>query len=158
MSTILSIIIVCVILGIIAIYIFNYSHVRKQNIRDLYTEGLDLLIAGRRKEAYRNFKSIIDKDTNSIGAYIKLGQVVREGGNPKKALEIHKNLLLRNKLSNYDKIELYKFDIHSNQTIRDMIERDRVTDDISNFLLKSSFKISLNKSLKASLTKSLFYF
>ena len=31
-----------------------------------------------------------------------------------------------------------KFDIRSNQTIRDMIERDRVTDDISNLLLKAS--------------------
>ena len=108
MSTILSIIIVCVILGIIAIYIFNYSPVRKQNIRDLYTEGLDLLIAGRRKEAYRNFKSIIDKDTNSIGAYIKLGQVVREGGNPKQALKIHKFLVLRKNLTKYEKVELHK--------------------------------------------------
>ena len=105
---ILSIIITCILVVIIAVYILNYSPRNKQNIRDLYTEGLDLLISGRRKEAYKNFKSIIDKDTNNIGAYIKLGQVVREGGNPKQALKIHKSLVLRKNLTKYEKIELHK--------------------------------------------------
>ena len=105
---ILSIIITCILVAIIAVYILNYSPRNKQNIRDLYTEGLDLLISGRRKEAYKNFKSIIDKDTNNIGAYIKLGQVVREGGNPKQALKIHKSLVLRKNLTKYEKIELHK--------------------------------------------------
>ena len=108
MSMILSIIITCILVAIIAVYILNYSPRNKQNIRDLYTEGLDLLISGRRKEAYKNFKSIIDKDTNNIGAYIKLGQVVREGGNPKQALKIHKSLVLRKNLTKYEKIELHK--------------------------------------------------
>jgi len=78
------------------------------SIKDLYAEGLDMLVVGKRKTAYRIFKKIIQQDSNNIKAYLHLGQVVREGGNPKKALEIHQNLLHRKNLNNYDKIQLYK--------------------------------------------------
>ena len=47
---------------------------------------------GKRKKAYKNFKLIIDKDSNNIKAYLYLGRVVRDGGNPKKALEIHNHI------------------------------------------------------------------
>ena len=78
------------------------------SMKDLYAEGLDMLVVGKRKSAYRIFKKIIQHDSNNVKAYLHLGQVVREGGNPKKALEIHQNLLHRKNLNNYDKIQLYK--------------------------------------------------
>ena len=78
------------------------------SIKTLYAEGLDMLIMGKRKEAYKNFKLIIEKDSNNIKAYLYLGQVVRDGGNPNKALEIHQPLLYRKDINNYDKVELYK--------------------------------------------------
>ena len=78
------------------------------SIKDLYAEGLDMLVAGKRKAAYKNFKTIIEQDSDNIKAYLHLGQVVREGGNPRKALEIHQNLLHRKNLNKYDKIQLYK--------------------------------------------------
>ena len=65
------------------------------SIKTLYAEGLDMLIMGKRKKAYKNFKLIIEKDSNNIKAYLYLGQVVRDGGNPDKALEIHQSLLYR---------------------------------------------------------------
>ena len=37
-----------------------------------------------------------------------MGQVLREGGNVKDAIKIHKMLLYRKKIENYEKIELYK--------------------------------------------------
>ena len=78
------------------------------SIKTLYAEGLDMLIMGKRKKAYKNFKLIIEKDSNNIKAYLYLGQVVRDGGNPNKALEIHQPLLYRKDINNYDKVELYK--------------------------------------------------
>ncbi|MBI45251.1 MAG: hypothetical protein CMG66_03695 [Candidatus Marinimicrobia bacterium] len=78
------------------------------SIKDLYAEGLDMLVMGKRKKAYKNFKLIIDKDSNNIKAYLYLGRVVRDGGNPKKALEIHQSLIHRKDINNYDKVELYK--------------------------------------------------
>ena len=74
----------------------------------MYAEGLDMLVIGKRKSAYKIFKTIIQQDSNNVKAYLHLGQVVREGGNPKKALEIHQSLLHRKNLNNYDKIQLYK--------------------------------------------------
>ena len=78
------------------------------SIKDLYAEGLDMLVMGKRKKAYKNFKLIIEKDSNNIKAYLYLGQVVRDGGNPRKALEIHQPLLYRKDINNYDKVEVYK--------------------------------------------------
>ena len=81
---------------------------RKSNIKDLYSEGLDMLITGYRKGAYQNFKTIIHKDTNNVKAYIKLGQVTRESGNPEQALKIHNSLTLRKRISAYEQLELFK--------------------------------------------------
>ena len=54
------------------------------------------------------FKSIIEKDTSNINAYLRLGQVIREGGNAKQALKIHRGLNLRKGLTHYEQMELYK--------------------------------------------------
>ena len=81
---------------------------RKFGVNDLYSEGLDLLISGKRKQAYYNFKNIVKKDTNNIKAYLKLGQVIREGGNAENALKIHSSIKLRRHLTLVEKIELYK--------------------------------------------------
>ncbi len=67
-----------------------------------------MLVMGKRKVAYKNFKSIIDKDSSNIKAYLYLGQVLREGGNSKKALDVHRNLIHRKDINSYDKIQLYK--------------------------------------------------
>jgi len=74
----------------------------------LYLEGLDLLISGHRKKAYKYFKEIIDQDTTNIKSYIKMGQIVRESKNPRQALKIHNSVSLRKDLSKYEKIELHK--------------------------------------------------
>ncbi len=61
-----EILITLLILGIAAggvtVYVLNYKPLRKSKVKDLYAEGLDLLITGRRKSAYKNFKDIIQKD------------------------------------------------------------------------------------------------
>jgi lipopolysaccharide biosynthesis regulator YciM len=78
------------------------------NIKELYAEGLDMLVSGKYKAAYKNFKEIVEKDSNNIKAYIRLGQVLRQGGNYLKALKIHKSLLNRKSISNYELIEIHK--------------------------------------------------
>ena len=94
---------------IVYLYILKFKP-RKQrsNIKELYSEGLDMIINGNRRAAYKNFKSIIEKDTNNVNAYLRLGQVVREAGNPKRALKIHRALIIRKGLSHYEQIELCK--------------------------------------------------
>jgi len=101
----LIIVIVCVI----AIYFFTtYKPKKQENLKDLYTEGLDLMVDGYRQGAYENFKKIIASETDNVKAYLKLGQVIREGGNPENALKIHMSLNFRKNLSYYERVELYK--------------------------------------------------
>ena len=100
--------IIIVIFLIVAYFVFSYRPKLKADIKDLYSEGLDLMVDGYKQGAYENFKKIIAQDTSNVKAYIKLGQVIREGGNPKNALKIHTQLIFRKNLSYYEKKELYK--------------------------------------------------
>ena len=105
MELALIIVIVC----IIAIYFFTtYKPKKQENLKDLYTEGLDLMVDGYRQGAYENFKKIITSETDNVKAYLKLGQVIREGGNPENALKVHMSLNFRKNLSYYERVELYK--------------------------------------------------
>lgn len=81
---------------------------RSRDSQSLYTEGLDNLLRGNLQKSYQSFKKVIDADTDHIPTYLKMGQVLREGGAPKKALKLHDSLRVRPDLSNYDKTELYK--------------------------------------------------
>ena len=100
-----SLFIIIIVSGGIFFYVFNYMPNRKEHVKDLYAEGLDLLIEGKRKAAYQNFKDIIEKDSENIKAYLRLGQVLRESNNPKNALKVHQQLLHRKKLNFHDKID-----------------------------------------------------
>ena len=107
-----EILITLLVLGVaaggVAVYVLSFKPRRKSKVKDLYAEGLDLLITGRRKSAYKNFKDIIQKDSDNIKAYLRLGQVLREGGNPVQAIKIHRGLLHRRNLTHYEQIELHK--------------------------------------------------
>ena len=105
-----SVLILIPIIGLL-VYFLYYRKLKPHkvnNIREMYAEGLDMLVSGKRIAAYKNFKSIINEDSNNIKAYLRLGQILREGGNVIKALKIHKSLMLRKKITTYEKIELHK--------------------------------------------------
>jgi lipopolysaccharide biosynthesis regulator YciM len=74
----------------------------------MYTEGLDHLLRGNLQRAYKSFRSVIDKDTDHIAAYIKMGQALRSGEAYDQALKLHESLLARTDLSDYELLELYK--------------------------------------------------
>ena len=106
--TLISIIILLLILAVFLFINFDYNSKYKKTDKDLYYEALDQLLIGKLKEAYATLRALIKNDTNNVKAYLKLGQVLREIGNPEKALKVHKNLLIRKDLNNYEKIELLK--------------------------------------------------
>lgn len=97
-----------IVILIVLYFVFSYKPKLKSDIKDLYSEGLDLMVDGYKQGAYENFKKIISQDTSNVKAYIKLGQVIREGGNAQNALKIHTQLIFRKNLSYYEKKELYK--------------------------------------------------
>ena len=68
-----SILILIPIIGL-GIYFLYYRKLRPHkvnNIREMYAEGLDMLVSGKRISAYKNFKNIIDEDSNNIKAYVR---------------------------------------------------------------------------------------
>jgi len=96
-------------LGVLVYFLYiKVNPTKKSDIKELYSEGLDMLVSGKKHSAYNNFKEIISKDSNNVMAYLRLGQILRENGDNLKAIKIHKNLLLRTNLSSYEKIELHK--------------------------------------------------
>ena len=105
---IISIFVLIVLVGGSAFFLLQIKPRKSLGLKDLYSEGLDMLVSGHRKGAYQNFKSIVQKDTENIKAYLKLGQVAREGGNAEQALKIHKSLLLRTKMTPFEQIEMHK--------------------------------------------------
>ena len=89
-------------------YILKLRPNSKAGTKELYSEGLDMMINGLQKSAYHNFKKIVEVDSDNIKAYLRLGQVLRESGSPQKALKIHKGLTIRQNLTSYDLLELHK--------------------------------------------------
>ena len=108
MISLIFILLVLVVLSAIIFYIIKFKPIYSSKVKDLYAEGLDLMITGRRRAAYKNFKDIIQKDSDNIKAYLRLGQVLREGGNHAQAIKIHRSLIHRRILSQYEKVELHK--------------------------------------------------
>ncbi len=124
-NAILTILILVVLAGGTAYFVFQFKPRKKAQVKDLYSEGLDMMVSGHLRAAYNAFKTIVQKDTENINAYLKLGQVVREGKNPEQALKIHKSLTLRKQLSLYAKLELHK------NLALDYLELNRYQDSIS---------------------------
>ena len=107
-NIIYTLVVLSCLIGIVTYLIIRFKPSRKTRVKDLYSEGLDMMVLGQLHSAYNCFKTIIQDDTDNIPAYLKLGQVVREGKNPQQALKIHKSLVLRKYLSVYEKLELHK--------------------------------------------------
>ena len=128
-NMIITLLLLAIAAGVVIVYVLNYKpRKHRSNIKELYSEGLDMIINGNRRGAYQNFKSIIEKDTNNINAYLRLGQVVREGGNPEQALKIHRGLNLRKGLTHYEQVELYKnlsLDHYKRSNLENAVEQSR---------------------------------
>ena len=57
---------------LLVVYLYNRVNTGKTaNLKELYSEGLDMLVSGKRYAAYNNFKQIIKQNSNNIMAYIR---------------------------------------------------------------------------------------
>ena len=144
-------------IGFLFFYIFRLKPNRKTGSKELYSEGLDMMINGLQRSAYNNFKKIVDMDTNNIKAYLRLGQVLRESGNAKNALKIHKGLTIRQNLSSYDKLELYKnisldyFDLGNTEKAIEQASKILKLDSKNSWAISKliTYHIKLNNWVKA---------
>jgi lipopolysaccharide biosynthesis regulator YciM len=63
-----------------------------------YHLGLDALIAGDRDGAMKLLTQAVRDDPRNIDAYIKLGNILRDRGQIRQAIQIHRELLVKRKL------------------------------------------------------------
>jgi len=63
-----------------------------------YHLGLNALIAGDRDGAMKQLTQAVRDDPRNVDAYVKLGNILRERGQVRQAIQIHRELLVKRKL------------------------------------------------------------
>ncbi|MFH1689494.1 MAG: tetratricopeptide repeat protein [Candidatus Eisenbacteria bacterium] len=63
-----------------------------------YHLGLDALIAGDRDVAMKQLTRAVRDNPKNVDAYVKLGNILRERGQVRQAIQIHRELLVKRKL------------------------------------------------------------
>lgn len=101
------ILIISLILLLIIIWI-GFSQKKRATRPDPYLEALEYLADGDDHSAMEKFKEAIRQNSNNIGAYLRLGDKLREQGFTKNALRIHKELTLRENLTKEDELRINK--------------------------------------------------
>lgn len=74
--------------------------------REAYAQGLSALIGGNRREAILRFKEAVQGDSENIDAYLRLGDLLRENGDIQKALSVHRDLTVRPRLLDPDRVRI----------------------------------------------------
>ena len=80
---------------------------REKRAGDPYVWGLKALVDGQRTDAFKYLQQSIKTGRAPTDAYIRLGRLLREDGDPSKALQIHRNLTVKTDLTREEKIELF---------------------------------------------------
>lgn len=73
-----------------------------------YLDGLRALLDGDPATAAREFRDAVMADTENLDAYIRLGRLMREKGNPEKASQIHQSLTARPSLGRSEELRIYE--------------------------------------------------
>jgi len=80
---------------------------RRARTEDPYVEGLRHLLDGDRSAAFSSLQKSIKSGRAPTDAYIRLGKLLRESGDPGKALQIHRSLTVKTDLTKREKVELF---------------------------------------------------
>jgi lipopolysaccharide assembly protein B len=102
----LIVFIICIVM-IGVIYLFYFFKKREEKkVDNTYLLGLKYMVEGENRRAVEMFKEAVRHNSENIDAYIKLGVILRQEKLYTNAIRIHKDLLLREKLSTEQKIEI----------------------------------------------------
>ena len=71
----------------------------RKNTDSLYTDALNAMVRGDSDGAMRLLRDVVRQDTDHLDAYLQLGDILREDGNPQQAIKVHHSLTVRPGLS-----------------------------------------------------------
>ena len=94
----------------VAFYLAYDRYFRKEAKSDsaLYVEALRDLLDGRPESAFGKLRQVVISDADNIDAYMRLGQILREHKKPDRALQVHKDLTLRQDLGAEQKVAILR--------------------------------------------------
>ena len=108
----MDLIIVLIVLAITAAGgIFAYFKRRpkpRKNTDSLYTDALNAMVRGDSDGAMRLLRNVVRQDTDHLDAYLQLGDILREEGNPQQAIKVHHSLTVRPGLSENFRMHIHK--------------------------------------------------
>jgi len=93
----LTVIIILLILIVSAVVIrfFFFSQPKKINARGAEIKALNHILAGEKEEALEQLLTIARNDTSNHGAFLQVGDLYRQLGNPEQAIIVHEDVLNR---------------------------------------------------------------
>jgi len=97
MTTYGLLILLCV--GIAGFFYWVRKRKKKTTSKTPYLDALHLLLEGKTDDAMEQLKRTVNEDSDNIMAYLTLGDILRDKGFPIRAAKVHRNLLLRNTLT-----------------------------------------------------------
>jgi lipopolysaccharide assembly protein B len=107
-ATFLVFIAAIIIGGVVYYYYKVYQHPKITERKLPYTQGLNYLLAGEPDKAKEKLLEAVRRDSENLDAYLKLGALLRQKGQPASAAKIHQSLTVRSDLNHYDQIDVYK--------------------------------------------------
>lgn len=106
----LIVFVICVVV-LAGYYLFYFFKKREEKkVDNTYLLGLKYMVEGENRRAVEMFKEAVRHNSENIDAYIKLGVILRQEKLYTNAIRLHKDLLLRAKLSADEKSEI-KFNL-----------------------------------------------
>jgi lipopolysaccharide biosynthesis regulator YciM len=93
-------VIVIIVLSFLAVF-FSFERQKGRESKQVpqdYIAGLRAMIEGDDHNAFVKLKQAVNEDSDNIDAYLRLGDLMRKKGQHQKAVQIHRQLLLRKTL------------------------------------------------------------
>lgn len=92
------IIILLAALAVLGILLFIQRKRSGRSGRSYYIDALHAMVEGRKEDAFKLLSTAVKMGESSTDAYLQLGILLRERGQPERALQLHKGLMVRRDL------------------------------------------------------------
>ena len=92
--TLLLVLLTLIILGMLLRYFF-FSNPKKKTAHGAEIRALNHILAGEKKQALVQLSEIARNDTSNLGAFMQVGDLYRQLGNPERAVKVHLDVLNR---------------------------------------------------------------